>query len=179
MSIERLNNMYGEGWHINAPPNAEPIVLEGFRDVTTPAQDGPIVVCNHTLEESIVLVIHRLFAQYFDIEEQTGEITELHPACQVGRLSWSPRISKRIEGTLATDFKNQDGFVGAPANKRSETGLSWAGYVNIERSPIIVETGKSFDIIVNIIDEAAGQPIPEGTRRSFYAKATGFTLISP
>lgn len=181
MSYQSLIDQFGVCWHTNPPTIASPVIEEGFLDVTTPDTSSPLLVVQYKPQENTVLVVQRFKTAYFDFSQEDQELYEAPDGCEVGRLSWSPEISKRPYGAATSQFLRQDGYYGAtppapPVKPDTKTGLSYTGEVNIRTCPLIITEGKTFQIRLYVHDLTKGLPIPNNYKRSFFARFIGFEL---
>ena len=182
--FSRMKAHYGEMWNIYAPPSSTPLMIEGRCNVNpNPTPANSIIKVLHIAPSkgnSPIRVIHRIITLIADISPNDNYYSR-HPFAEAGRMSWLLHYDGS-QVPLLSEFLQSDGYVGydvAGQNIGTKTnGISTAGEFQI--SPLVIEPGKSFDLILHIIRTNNGEPLAvDDPQRIFYARAEGYSIPFP
>ena len=178
--MSELTKKFGQNWHLEPPPQARTVLIEGHLDLADFTTAIPMTVCQYlsssTSEGSVFCVqfIETRFYEYTNL----GVYIELPPMAMSGRYTWAAQIAT-ANLSHNSQFPLNDGYFDNtvnPLNRNVLDGISEARRVHLSHSPIIVPSGNDFRIVLRPQINANGQPPADGSIQGFSAFVQGFSL---
>jgi hypothetical protein len=176
----KLDELYPQWW-IYPPRISTPYEHRARLDITELSTGDFRDVCKGRIpKENAAVLFFELYS--FTTQDAATRSVRDEISAITGRVAWYPTVGGKNAFSLVTSYPDNNGYIGAPGvfgDKQDGYGESFIPQQYGRQLPLILSPQTEVGIHIQIIDQNAGDVIPQGERRFLSARLWGWKVRLP